>query len=894
MNNKLYLVDVSSMFFRAFYAVRPLTSPSGTPVNAVYGFLSMIIKILQDEKPTKMAFCYDRKEPSFRKELYTAYKANRSEMPEELVPQIPLIQELAELLGIPSVSVLGYEADDLIGTLAHIGVKNNTEVVIVSGDKDFGQIVSEQVCLWDTMKNIRYNPISVKEKWGVSPDQFIDYLAIVGDSSDNVPGVAGLGPKGAIKLLEQFGSLSNIYQNLDAISSQSIKEKLQKSKDMAFLSQKLVTIVNDVKLSENLNEYQLKGYNKPALIEFLQKLNFRSFEKKLFPEDFESSTATKNIESEQSYESSQIFQSPPSTSSTSSVLNLKFTSAETKPESSLTTENVSSDKNIIFKSIDKMVYLNLGLKQVSAAELEACIKANSEVVGFQISDQIYLYYGNSIFVINEIDLEEVGKWADDRLIRWSGYNIKELWHRLKCKSPIANFDVMLMAYLVQSGDVSSIEKTFKQVTQEDCPDQMSPQFWLYAYHVLNQFFSTKLNELKLEKVFEQIENPLVSVLFSMENKGIKVDKKYLQNLQIEFQNELHSLEKSIHELAGEDFNVASPKQLGVILFEKLKLPALKKTKTGYSTDNEVLQSLKHPIAKPILEYREAAKLKSTYVDSLINLADEIDRVHTQFNQATTATGRLSSTEPNLQNIPIRTERGRLIRKAFIAEKDNFLMSLDYSQIELRILAHISQDKALISAFQNDLDIHTATAAEIFSKSINEVTSDLRRSAKAVNFGIAYGQGAFGLAENLGIGRKEAQEIINRYFEKFSGVKDYIHSTIEKAHELGYVETLFGRRRYIHELKSSNNMIKKFGERAAINAPIQGTASDLVKKAMVEVYQRIDLNMLLQVHDELIFEGTFEELSSQKGYIIKIMESSMNLIVPLKVNVHIGLNWDEAH
>lgn len=848
---KLYLIDVSAMFFRAFYAVRPLTSPSGLPVNAIYGFLSMLIKLIKEEKPEYLVFCYDRKEPSFRKDLYEDYKAHRTEMPDDLAKQVPYIKQLADLMGIPSYEVPGFEADDIIGSLTKWGRHHKMEVFIVSGDKDFGQLIQEHVWLYDTMKGVRYDAKGVFEKWGVRPDQFIDYLSIVGDTSDNVPGVKGIGEKGAIKLLEQFKTLEDIYENIDKVESKSVREKLIASKEKALLSKKLVTISTDVQVSEEYESYKLQPFKAEELKAWLHELNFKSFEKSLF--------GTVGEEAEPAA-------APPK----------KMPVLEDGP--TLVIEKTD------FKFVEKTM---------STRELAEILSEGQSLWGF--SDSRGFFIGTDTDVVAISDYENLGKLTDTFNIRWSGFDLKNFWHKIRSKSPQAQWDSQLAAYVLKAGDTTDFAKVYTRYMAESLPVMTSPAE-LYGAH--RNFAGTLQKELQKssgEKIYREFELPLARVLLSMERWGIRIDQELLAHQSKELTEELALLEKQIHAEAGESFNIGSPKQLGVILFEKLKLPVGKKTKTGYSTDEEVLQGLEHPVAKLVLQWRELSKLKSTYVDALPGMIDPKDeRIHTSFNQALTTTGRLSSTQPNLQNIPIRTKRGQQVRKAFIAAPRMKLLSVDYSQIELRILAHISEDPNLCKAFSEDLDIHAATAAEIYGLPLKEVTSELRRSAKAVNFGIAYGQGAFGLAENLGISRTEAKEIIDRYFTRFKNVREYIDTTIKQAHENGYVETLFGRRRYIDELHSKNMALKKFGERAAINAPIQGTASDLVKKAMIEVFEKVPLRMLLQVHDELIFEETEEKLQKHAPTLVSIMESVAKLKVPLKVNYAIGNNWDEAH
>jgi DNA polymerase-1 len=879
MKNQIYIVDVSSMFFRAFYAVRPLSSSKGVPVNAVYGFISMIIKLMKEKKPDHVVFCYDRKEPSFRKDLYVEYKAHRTDMPDDLQVQMPYLKQVARLFGIKDIEVPTFEADDLIGTIAKMAEKENYEVFMVSGDKDFCQIVSPNVFLYDTMKDLIFTPEMVKEKHGVTPEQFIDYLAITGDASDNIPGIAGIGPKGAHKLIEQFGTVENIYKNIDQVESAAIKQKLITSKDNALISKKLVTICCDVDLKCTLDDFKLKPMIKDELRAFLQDLNFKTFEKNLLdqPEGADSSGEAGTVVSASTNGKPAKAKSP-------------------APGRSEVTVQVA-----LQNSIPGLFEPSIGdegqAKGWSEEQIQAKVDAGEKFFIFSFDEQIAIGFGTDLFATEVSNCR-----IDFSKATWSGFNLKKVWHDLGVKfdssEPSVDWDLMLAAYVIRAADSSNIQKLASFFLNIDLSKDMSIQDFYKICMQLNESVIKQLEEKSLTLIYRKLERPVIAILYEMEQKGIALDISALAIFSKQLGEELAAQEKKIHELAGETFNIASPKQLGVILFEKLGLEALKKTKTGYSTDNDVLEKIEHPIAKEIISYREIAKLKSTYVDALPAAVDQQGRVHTQFNQALTATGRLSSTNPNIQNIPIKTERGQRVRKSFIAAPGKKLLSVDYSQIELRVLAHISEDPGLIKAFQDDLDIHTATASEIFAVALDQVTKDQRRIAKAVNFGIAYGQGTYGLAETLGIPRKQSAEIIEKYFTKFSGIRNYIETTIHNAHEMKYVETLFGRRRYIPELDSTNMMLKKFGERAAINAPIQGTASDLVKMAMIEIAQNIKIkskvDMLLQVHDELIFEGTEEAINEQVASIVKTMEGVAKLKVPLKVNYAIGDNWDQAH
>lgn len=856
------------MFFRAFYAIRPLSSTKGVPVNAVYGFISMIVKLFKEKNPDHMVFCYDRKEPSFRKDLYTDYKANRTEMPDDLQVQMPYLKQVADLFGIADIEVAGYEADDLIGTIAKQAASEGYQVYIVSGDKDFSQLVNENIFLYDTMKEFVYTIDAVKEKHGVYPNQFIDFLAITGDTSDHVPGVAGIGPKGAQKLIEQFGTLEQIYENIDKVAPAGVKEKLIKSKEDALISKKLVTIVTDVKTGKTMDDYIVRDFKTEELRAFLQDLNFKTFEKTLLGDG---QTNMKKGDGHKISGAEPKFATPaapgPTVSSNSSV------AGELKAQ--------TWDATIVQHRIK-----------------------NEKFFVFTANKQICFCFNNFDYFITPVDEAKL----DYKNLTWSGFDIKKVWTELNLTAEDAltaqiDWDMMLLAYCLKSQDMLDPVEVIKDFLDIDLkPEAKQPVDIVKLVDALVQLsivVQKEIREKDLLAIYEKLEKPLIPILYSMEKTGIKLDTAELAVFSKELADDLSKLETEIHAIAGEKFNIGSPKQLGVILFERLGLEVIKKTKTGYSTDNEVLEKLNHPIAQLLISYRELAKLKSTYVDALPEMVDAHGRLHTHFNQAYTATGRLSSVDPNLQNIPIKTEKGRRVRQAFIAEDGKQLLSLDYSQIELRVLAHISNDAGLIKAFQEDLDIHAATAAEVFGVAVNAVTKEHRRIAKAVNFGIAYGQGAYGLAETLGISRTESKDIIDRYFKKFSGIKDYIENTIEEAHQKKYVETLFGRRRYLTELDSTNAMVKKFGERAAINAPIQGTASDLMKMAMIDVQRavvqdKIEVNLLLQVHDELIFEGLPEVLEMNATRIRAIMENVAKFKVPLKVNSSIGANWDQAH
>lgn len=842
----LYLVDASNMFFRAFFAIPRLTNSKGMPTNALYGFLTMSLKLMREVKPDYLVYCFDRKEPSFRESLYKDYKAHREDMPDDLVPQVPYLKKLADTLGVCRVEAPGFEADDIIGTIAKLGVKNHVNVVIVSGDKDFAQLVEPGVTLYDTMKEVRTDVEGVQAKFGIRPDQMIDYLALVGDASDNIPGVRGIGPKGAQKLLHDYGSLERIYEHIGEIKG-ATQKKLLESKENAILSRKLSTIVTDVELPIGLEDLKLKPFDPEPLRALLQELGFHSLEKKLF-------------------------QTNGATGGSGAVASASIDSVQFTPTT--WTE-----------------------EQWSLEDLKSKVEPYSDI--WAILNERGLFFGvNGKKVVRVAASDsEIGSVLAPKHLKWKGFDVKQVLKALKSPHAQVTWDGMLAAYVVRPSLIPPFEKVYEQYSGKRLPDLYTSADLMGAEQELEFLLQRRLAEQEGVGVFEKLELPLVSVLSAMELKGVLIDREELRRQGQSLSEDIHRLESAIFKEAGEVFNVGSPKQLGHILFDKMKLPVGHKTKTGYSTDSDVLESLAphHAIAKLILEYRELAKLKGTYVDAIPALVNPATgRVHTNLNQAATATGRLSSTNPNLQNIPIRTLRGRQVRKAFIADPGNCLISADYSQIELRILAHITEDEGLMRAFHDDLDIHAATASEIFGMPLQDVTPEHRRIAKAVNFGLAYGQGAFGLADVLGVPSAEATHIINRYFERFAGVKRFMEETVREGIEQGYVSTLFGRRRYIDELHSKNNTQRRAGERAAINAPIQGTASDLVKLAMIRVYESLPIPLLLQVHDELIFECAKDEAKDMAEEIKKLMETVYKLKVPLKVNVGVGDNWDDAH
>ncbi len=873
---KLYLVDVSSLFFRAFYAIPPLKTSKGLPTNALYGFLSMSIKLLRENKPDYMVYCFDRKEPSFRLEIYDQYKANRTEMPEDLEPQMPYMKRVAEVLGIIAIDKLGYEADDVIGSLARFGENKGLEVTIVSGDKDFAQLVSDKITMYDTMKNVRIDIAGVVEKWGVRPEQMIDYLAIVGDTSDNIPGVRGVGPKGAQKLLADYNTLDGVYKHLDEIKSDSIKAKLLESKKSAYTAQKLVTIVTDLDFKVEVDDLKLKPIEKEKVMGLLEELEFQALEKKLFGSDGSMSLKSSSNKSSDS-------------------------NTEIKPEQKKAPAKANKKPDGASAKIASVSIESLEKVQWSLADLKKRVEPYDEIWAVNNERGFCIGYDGKAIQIDGT-LNEIGQTLFSKHLKFKGYDVKSIWRAFHVSKDIGSpvtpvWDTMLAAYVVRAGSINSFSDVYEKYLDKKIPELAGPEDLLKCELELEAVLKPKLEEANLQRVLEEFELPLVPILHDMEREGVLINKSMLKKQSVTLARDIERLEKEIHHEAGESFNIASPKQLGAILFEKLKLPAAKKTKTGYSTDSDVLGKLapQYPICQTIMDYRELSKLKSTYVDSLPEMIDANDqRIHTSFFQAVTQTGRLSSSNPNLQNIPIRTERGREIRKAFIAKPGHVFLSFDYSQIELRVLAEITGDPGLCAAFKNNLDIHSATASEIFDVPLKEVTPEQRRMSKAVNFGIAYGQGVFGLAEALNISRDEAKSIIENYFIKFKKVKDFMLDTVQVAKKQGYVETLFGRRRYIDEFNSANGAVRKFGERAAINAPIQGTASDLMKRAMIDVYNNATAPLIMQVHDELLFECPTDDVESEAASVKKLMEGITKWSIPLSVNVAWGENWEDAH
>ncbi len=886
----LYLIDGSAYIYRAYHAIRSLTNSKGLPTNAAFGFTRMLIKLIEDRSPEYVVMFFDAKGPTFRHEIYQDYKANRPPMPEDLSIQIPYIKEITHGFNISVIEMQGFEADDLIGTFKCQAEKDGFFVVMVTGDKDFVQLVTDNAVIWDPMKEKTIDIKTVRDDFGIEPYQMIDVMALSGDASDNIPGVPGIGPKTALSLIKTFGTVERLYESVHTITKKKQHENLVQYKEQAFMSKELVKINIDVPVPFNPENFNYKTPDNTRLSKLFKNLEFRQLQQ-AFPK--RSDLSNKNYRA--IYDMSALFD-----------LIERLKKAEMF---AIDTETTSKDP---MKA--KLVGLSFSMKPDEAFYIpcahdypEAPVQLELKKVLSQLKP-----------VLENSDVKKIGQ------------NIKYDWMVLKRHGiNLAGvlFDTMLASYLINpskrahnldqialdfldhktitykeiSGkgkkDVSFSEIPLEKAVPYSCEDA---DITLMAHHVLMPL----IDRADLMELYNNVELPLVPVLMNMEMTGVCVDKEKLMDLSKSFEHQLEQLESMIYSIAGEEFNIRSSQQMGRILFEKLKLPVQKKTrkKTGYSTDVNVLTALadKHELPELILRHRTLAKLKSTYTDALLDLVHpETGRIHTSYNQTVTATGRLSSSNPNLQNIPIRTDEGMEIRKAFVPRKDWILVSADYSQIELRILAHYADDDILIEAFNNDEDIHTRTATEVFQVFPSFVTSELRRQAKVINFGIVYGMSPYGLSKELGISRKMAKTYIDNYFARYKGVKRFVDQTISDARKTQKTSTLLGRIRLLPDINSPNKVVREFAERTAINTPIQGTAADLIKLAMIRVdaaFRENGLNsaMLLSVHDEIVFEVPPEELASVMVLVKEIMEGIWNLKVPLKVNLASGDNWAEAH
>ena len=926
--NPLVLVDGSSYLYRAFHAFPPLTNSAGEPTGAMYGVLNMLKSLISQVQPSHIAVVFDAKGKTFRDEMFEQYKSHRPPMPDDLRKQIQPLHDIIRALGIPLLVIEGVEADDVIGTLALAASKANQKVLISTGDKDMAQLVDDNIMLINTMNNTLLDREAVIEKYGIPPELIIDYLALMGDSADNIPGVAGVGEKTALGLLQGIGSMAEIYANLDKVAELPIRgakklgDKLLAEKEMADLSYRLATIKTDVDLDITPEQLTLGASNNDQLTEYFGRYEFKRWLNEVMngadsitnnneqPTKINHYQATPSLAQDNSDETLpaiQIDRSRYETLLTEADLNRWVEKLKQAKLFALDTETDNLDymaANLVGISFalenGEAAYLPLQLDYLGAPKtLEkttalALLKPILENPAIQKVGQNFKY-DLTIFARNGIDVQGVAfdTMLESYVLNSTGrHNMDDLAKRYLGHQTISFEEI---------AGKGKNQLTFNQIPLEQAAEYAAEDADVTMK--LQQVLWEKLSkEPTLEKLFKEMELPLLGVLSRMERRGVLIDSDALFLQSNEIANRLSELEEQAYVLAGQPFNLASTKQLQEILFDKLGLPVIQKTPKGApSTNEEVLEELafSHELPKVLVEHRGLSKLKSTYTDKLPQMVNpQTGRVHTSYHQAVTATGRLSSSDPNLQNIPIRNEEGRRIRQAFIARKGFTVVAADYSQIELRIMAHLSQDQGLINAFTQGKDIHRSTAAEIFGVALDEVTSEQRRNAKAINFGLIYGMSAFGLSRQLGIGRADAQSYMDLYFKRYPGVQTFMHDIREKAKAQGYVETLFGRRLYLPDINSSNGMRRKAAERVAINAPMQGTAADIIKRAMIQLDQKLqndpDIAMIMQVHDELVFEVRSEKVAFYSELIKTQMESAADLVVPLIVEVGQGTNWDEAH
>ena len=878
---RLIIVDVSNFIFRAFFAIRPMNAPDGTPTNAVYGMFSMLQKLLSEHRPTHIFLARDTKGGSFRNKLYTEYKANRSEPPEDLIPQFALIEELIQKMGLPAFSHDDFEADDIIGSAATQWRNHFDEVLIASGDKDLMQFVGGNVHLLDTMKDKIYNPEDVEEKMGVKPSQIVDYLSIVGDSSDNIPGMKGIGAKGAADLLKEWGTLDNIIANKDKLKGKRVIDAFQNYLDDAILSKKLVTIVTDLDIGHSVEETKYKFSPSDDLIAFLNRLGFKSAINKLMDLRYQENRAELiNKENENSAINPGDYQIFSGIGADGFKVEEKICDQSNLDEM-FELINVQKTVSLVLE-FDSDDFANQNIKEI-------CFSLNRDSA-HRIENGIQKIFVERLLSSNiEIVMSDVKS-----LLRYAYFN------NIKFKNTL--FDISHAHYLLNTSGRHELDSVIKEHIGIDINIDAPNANYLRSGTLWAIYENQKngLEKLSLNNIFYEIDMLLMPVLAKMEYVGVSLNANFFNQFEGELASEIESLESKIFSAAGEKINLNSPKQVGVLLFEKLNLPVIKKTKTGVSTDAEVLEELDalgtSEIPGLLLLHREYNKILSTYVKALPKLVNgKTNRLHTTFNQNVAETGRLSSTNPNIQNIPVRTELGRKVRKGFIAKPGKLLLSADYSQVELRLLAHFSEDPTMLKAFQDNQDIHAQTAAEVLGIPLNAVKSSDRSMAKTVNFGLMYGQSSFGLAATLKISRTEAKAYIEKYFTRFSSIKTFLDTLKEKAESTGFTETLFGRKRLLPDIHSQNRTIKAQAERMAINSPIQGTAADIIKIAMIQIFNELESRnlksqMLMQVHDELIFEVNEEELEVMKELVREKMEGVVNLKVPLKVDMGLGVNW----
>ncbi len=880
-NKKLYLIDGNAYFYRAYYALPPLVNSQGLPVNAVYGFTRMMLKIIQQENPYYLVVCFDSPHPTFRHKEYVEYKANRPAMPEDLKVQIPLCKRIVESLSIPFFQKEGYEADDLIATISGKAEREGIETVIISNDKDMLQLVNEKITVLDELKNVVYDNEEVKHILGIEPGQIVDFMGLAGDSVDNIPGIPGIGNKTAVKLIQKYGTIENLKNKLPELKGK-IKEKIENFLPMAEMSRGLVILVKNVPVDIEISDCKFKKIEREKFLKILKEFEFKNLISEWMPEEENISDNYQIITGEKEFE--RILKK-------SCESEKVFFKIQTTDSSPLNAQIVS----LIFTFEDgKSVYFPL------AHNYEGCpgqLKTDYVLakLKFIFENEKIKKYGQdlkfSLIVLKQKGIDLCGIGFDLMVAAY-------LLNPSKQKYPLEN---IILEYLnLKTTTIADLIKKEKKEVSKIKIEKIAILACRDTKYMmrLTEILNSQLKKKELDKLFYQIEIPLLKILAQMQMEGILLDTDYLEGIGVELEHQIEELKKEIYIQSGEEFNINSPKQLRVILFEKLKLPIIKKTKTGASTSEDILKKLSfsHTLPVLILKYRGLQKLKSTYVDGLLKLVDsKTKRIHSSFNQTITATGRLSSSDPNLQNIPVRTKMGKVIRKAFIAQKGCVFISLDYSQIDLRVLAHFSKDVNLKKAFCCGNDVHSQTAREIFNIPLEKINQEERKTAKIINFGIIYGMSSYGLAQELGISQIQAQEYIEKYFIKYEGVKKFIDKAVTRAKKDGYVLTLFNRRRYLPEIQSENRILKEFAERVAINMPIQGTSADIIKMAMVQIdfelkNKNLKSKMLLQIHDELIFEVPQEEKEVLLQVAKEKMENAVKLDVPIKVNIKTGENW----
>ncbi len=905
---RLLLIDGNSILNRAFYGImgnKMLMTQDGTYTNAVYGFLSILFKTLEDLKPEYLVVAFDKKGPTKRHELYKEYKANRKGMPEELAMQMPIIKEILKAMNIKIIEKEGYEGDDIIGTLSRFGEKNGLNVTILSGDRDNFQLATDKITIQiprtkqGKTETDNYDREKIKEEYGIEPYQLIQVKGLMGDASDNIPGVPGVGEKTALNLIKEYTDIDNLYKKIEEGTDNikgKLREKLVENKELALLSRELGRINVDSPIEENIEEMKLEEWDKPKVLELFKKYRFNRFIDRF------------GLQGEKIEEKSL-----------ENLFEIQLITDEKDIENLVKMIKTKKELFYYFSTISKEEPSYIIKKIINSISVVNLEKNIIYYYNFENNINTFIKYFKDIFEDKETKIGGFELARDYILLKQIGIEPNNLTFDAKIAayllSPTTSkytlegiatqyLNIDISSYLEENGITPKKDQInlFDEMNENtDKIEQYTNSIYAYVIYKLYDVLTNKLKEYNSLELFNNIEMPLVKVLADMQYIGMYVDKEELIAYGEVLKEQISDLTKEIYNIAGEEFNINSPKQLGEILFEKLKLPFAKKNKNGYSTDVDVLEKLRneHPIIEKILDYRGIMKLNSTYVEGLLPYINEVDnRIHSYFHQTVTATGRISSTEPNLQNIPTRVEAGKKIRKAFKPGDGSIFLDADYSQIELRVLAHISEDKHMIEAFQNDEDIHKQAASKVFNVPIEEVTPEERSKAKAVNFGIVYGISDFGLAEQIGVSRKEAKVYIEQYLEKYSGIKKFMEDIVESAKQNGYVETLFHRRRYIPELKSNSYVVRQFGSRAAMNTPIQGTAADIMKIAMIDVFNKLKAaklksKIVLQVHDELIIETKLEEKEQVEIILKESMENATKLKIPLKVELSVANNWYEA-